>query len=65
MWSKCNGMGKKGGSVKKVVKTKAYPFFRGIAFKSCGFACFKLAGQEMSWQRNVSVKKCPGQEMSW
>ena len=24
MWSKCNGMGKKGGSVKKVVKTKAY-----------------------------------------
>ena len=25
MWSKCNGMGKKGGSVKKVVKTKAYP----------------------------------------
>jgi len=27
MWSKCNGMGKKGGSVKKVVKTKAYPIF--------------------------------------
>ena len=28
MWSKCNGMGKKGGSVKKVVKTKAYPSYK-------------------------------------
>ena len=29
MWSKCNGMGKKGGSVKKVVKTKAYQNYFG------------------------------------